>query len=285
MLDSKPAYTPLPEGLVLLNETNTEAVDSTMYSRLVGELIFLTNSRPDIAFAMGTVSRFMSKPQHAHLVAAKHILRYCNSTPNLGIAYMRDPSATLEGFSSAWRIQGFTDSDWAADKQTRRSTGGYLMTLAGSPISWASKRQATVSLSSTEAEYKSLSDGAREAVFLSRLLRELQVLDTIQPALHCSEADVNNQLIEANIPGPEDIELLCDNMSAIKMTRNPVFHARSKHIEIYHHYVRERVLDGEISVKYVPTEQQTADILTKALGRTKFSYHRDKMGMKAIDCE
>lgn len=142
-----------------------------------------------------------------------------------------------------------------------------------------SKRQATVSLSSAEAEYKSLSDGARESVFLLRLLKELIVSIVSQTKLSCTNSGVTSQLIDADIPGPEDITILCDNISAIKMSRNPVFHARSKHIELYHHFVRERVLDGEILVNYIPTEDQTADILTKALGRTKFTFHRTRLGI------
>ncbi|CAM6101727.1 unnamed protein product [Calypogeia fissa] len=284
MTDCKPSFTPLPEGMALLNETGTPDEDPVEYGHLVGELIFLTQTRPDITHAVGVVSRFMSKPQQSHLQAAKHILRYCKSTPDYGIAFYQnqatDGATALTGFTNSWKMHGYTDSDWAADKQTRRSIGGQILTFAGGPVSWASKRQPTVSLSSTEAEYKSLSDGAREAVHLSRLLQELNIVPTKQTPLRSADSELIQQLANSHIPGPDDMVLHCDNSGAIKLSRNPVFHARSKHIELYHHFIRERVLEGKIKVEYLSTEDQPADLLTKALGRIKFEKHRNSTGMR-----
>ncbi|CAM6116227.1 unnamed protein product [Calypogeia fissa] len=274
MQDCRPASTPLPEGQILSLETNTEAVDSTHYSQLVGKLIYLTTTRPDLSFAVNLISRYMSSPQHAHLTGAHHILRYLKATSDLGLYYLRNSQLKLEGFS---------DSDWGNScPDMRRSVGGYVFQLSSGPITWSSKRQPTVSRSTTEAEYKALSDAAQEGVYLKRLLEELQQQSHSPTALHC-----NNPLVVANIsaasqPTTQDLHIYCDNVSATKLARNPVFHARTKHIELHHHFVRERVLGGEITVQHISTSQQTADIFTKSLGRTKFEQHRHNIGIRSL---
>lgn len=137
-------------------------------------------------------------------------------------------------------------------------------------------------MSTTEAEYRALADGAKEAVHLNRLLQELQ-LSSIGVSLTCSEDKIIGDLSQASFPTEIDLHLHCDNVSAIKLARNPVFHARSKHIELHHHYVRERVLAGEIKVDYLRTEEQTADVLTKALSQPTLEKHRRAMGIQSVE--
>jgi hypothetical protein len=153
---------------------NSPQVDPSHYCRIVGKLIFLTTTRPDLAYAVGTVSRYMSAPQQAHLDAINHILRYVHKTLDYGLNYKFGHSSLAEGF---------TDADWAQCLETRRSTSGYCFLMAGSAITWQSKLQLTVAKSSTEAEYVSLSSGTSEAVWLTRLLAELGLPNTSRPAL------------------------------------------------------------------------------------------------------
>lgn len=164
MQDCKPLGTPLPEGFITQSESNTSPVDRTQYYQAVGKLLYLTNTRPDLSHSVGIVARFMAAPQQNHLEAVKHILRYLKGTINYGILYKSN--APLD-------LHGYTDAAYLDCLEMRRSTGGYLFKLADGPISWSSKRQDTVSDSTTEAEYKALSIGAKEAVYLRRLLLEI----------------------------------------------------------------------------------------------------------------
>jgi hypothetical protein len=184
MAQCKSAPSPLPEGLVLVTNMDSPYVDSTYYCKLVGKLIFLTITRPDLAYAVSRVSSYMANPQQTHLDAAKYILHYIHGTINHGILYRA--GSPLEAI-------GFTDVDWGSCPETRRSMGAYIFTLAGGPISWQSKRQITVSRSSTESEYCALSDGAQEAVWLHRLLIELHVTppklsSSSSPILHTTHS-------------------------------------------------------------------------------------------------
>lgn len=275
MQDCKGAAIPLPEGLDVSGATSSPEVEITHYCQLVGKLIYLTNTRPDLAYAVGILSRFMSAPQQNHLDAARHVLRYIKSTSDFGLFYPR--STTLS-------LTGYTDFDHAACKDTRRSIGAYLFQFAGGTVTWSSKRQSTISQSTTEAEYRALSEGAREAVFLKRLLQELNVTTDAQVTLNCQNQEVLSNVSEAEKPTLHDSQLTlhCDNQGAINLAKNPIFHARTKHIELQHHYIRERVLEGEVTLNYIPTAEQPADILTKALPRWKFEKHRDFIGLKSL---
>jgi hypothetical protein len=268
MLECRPAKVPMPEGSVIITDMLSPYINSTYYCQLVGKLIFLTVSRPDIAYAVNRVSSFMSHPQQAHLDAVLHILRYLRGTMDYGILY------THSGHSE---IRGYSDADWGSCPETRRSIGAYIFTLACGPISWASKKQLTVSRSSTEVEYRALSDGAQEAVWLSRMLHELQ--DYPHPSIPLQH---DNSEVHSNLSRPISLDLNYDNQGAMKLAKNPVFHARTKHIEIHHHFIRERVVEGEIGLQYINTNSQPADILTKPLGRIKFETHRHNLGLHSL---
>ncbi|XP_048137760.1 uncharacterized mitochondrial protein AtMg00810-like [Rhodamnia argentea] len=248
MLDCKPISTPLDGNAKACADEGRELEDSTMYSQLVGSLIYLTITRPDIAFAVGVASRFMGKPRKPHLDAAKRILRYVKKTFDFGLLYKR---------VSLGELVGYCDADFARDHYTRRSTTGYSFNLGSTIVSWYSKRQPIVSLSTTEAEYRAATMAARESTWLVRLLDDL------------------HQSIDYSTI------LFCDNLSAISLAENTVFHARTKHVEVHYHFLREKVLQGEIKMEYTKTGDQVADIFTKGLGAAKFDEFRTQLGMVA----
>lgn len=168
----------------------------------------------------------MQAPKSDHMLAVKHIFRYIKATTNYGIFYPRGAPLIL------------TDADWASCPSTRRSAGAYVISLGGHPISWHSKRQQTTSKSSTESEYMALSTSTQKAVYLRRLLAELPL-----PSLPFVFLSCKDSLIPQALPSSPPV-LHCDNQGVIKLAKNPVFHARTKHIEVHHHFVREHVLEG-----------------------------------------
>ena len=246
MLKSKPMDTPMAINLKLTSNDGAPKFDASIYKSVVGSLIYLTNTRPDIVHAVSVVSRFMSDPSNHHFAAVKRILRYIQGTKGYGIRYTQEKKAHLVGY---------TDSDWAGAIDDRKSTSGHVFFLGSKVISWSSKKQSTVALSTTEAEYISATSTACEAVWIRRILADLRQ--------------------EQNTP----TKLYCDNMSTIAMTKNPVFHSRSKHIELRHHFIRKLVEDGEIELKFCGTDEQIADVFTKALPREKFYYFRERLNV------
>lgn len=247
MSDCKPMATPMATNVKLSKNDGKEKVDASLYRSLVGSLIYLTNTRPDIVHSVSIISRFMSDPSKDHLAATKRILRYIKGTKSHGIMYESENDC---------RLTGYTDSDWAGSIDDRRSTSGYVFQLGSKSISWSSKKQATVALSSSEAEYIASTSAACEAVWLRRILKDLQQ-DAEDPTT-----------------------IYCDNMSAIAMTKNPVFHSRTKHIEIRHHFIRELVEKQEIVLQFCKTGEQLADIFTKALPTDKFFHFRRRLGVQ-----
>jgi Reverse transcriptase (RNA-dependent DNA polymerase)/gag-polypeptide of LTR copia-type/Integrase core domain/GAG-pre-integrase domain/Domain of unknown function (DUF4219)/Zinc knuckle len=238
--------TPMNAKEKLVKKDGSPLADGVVYRSLVGGLIYLTHTRPDISFSVGVVSRFMHDPSKHHLGAAKRILKYIAGTAEYGLWYAKENGDELVGYS---------DSDWAGCYEDMKSTSGYIFFLGSSPISWRSKKQPTVALSSSEAEYVAMCSAACQAVWLRRVLE-----------------DVGNMQEGA-------VVLKCDNKSTIAMCKNPVLHGRSKHIDIKLHFIRELVASRSIEVDYVPTADQKADILTKALQATEFLMMRRKLGV------
>uniref|UniRef100_A0A2N9F0E1 Reverse transcriptase Ty1/copia-type domain-containing protein n=1 Tax=Fagus sylvatica TaxID=28930 RepID=A0A2N9F0E1_FAGSY len=199
--------------------------------------------QPDLSFAVNQVRQFMHSPTDTHMVAAKRILRYLKGTLNHGLLF-RPSSLTL---------QAYADADWAGNSDDRRSTSGYVVFLGSTPITWVSKKQSTVSRSSTEAEYRSLASATAEVFWIRTVLKDLGVF-LLDPPL-----------------------LWCDNLSTIALASNPVFHAKTKHIEVDYHFIREKVVRRDIVVKFISTTDQLADILTKCLSSPSFHRLRENL--------
>ncbi len=215
-----------------------------MYRQLVGSLNYLTTTRPDIAYSVSILSQFMAKPYESHWKETKKVLRYLKGTLNFGIMYADEFDVELAGYS---------DSDWARNPDDRKSTTGYVFNIGSGPISWSSKKQPIVSLASTKAEYKALCSATCEAIWIRRILEdvgETQQAPTI---------------------------IRCDNQSTIKLENNPIYHARTKHIETQHHFVREKLPSKEIDLSYCNTNENVADIFTKPLGKAKFEMCKNKL--------
>ncbi|KAM6546425.1 hypothetical protein CsatB_027161 [Cannabis sativa] len=183
--------------------------DGAMYRQLVGSLIYLTLTRPDIFYAVGVVSRYMQQPKKPHLEVVRRILRYVKDTINYGLCYKKGDEV---------KIVGYCDVDYAGDHDTRRSTTGYVFKIGSRVVSWCSKRQPTVSLSTTEAEYRAAAMAAQESTWLMQLMKDLHKSPDFA------------------------VPLYCDNQSVIRLAENPVFHARTKHVEVHYDFLREKVL-------------------------------------------
>ena len=226
--------------------SNSQLADATAYRQLIGSLLYLTISRPDIAFAVNLMARFMQKPYVEHLNAVKQILRYVAGIKDLALKYSKLPSFVLFGYSN---------SDYGGDRDDRKSTSAYVFSIGSGAISWASKKQPTVSLSTIEVEYRAMSAAAQEAIWLRHLLKEIGY-EQSDPSLISS-----------------------DNQSAISLAKNPIFHQRTKHVEIQAHFIREKILDGIIHLEYCPSTLNSADLFTKPLPEAQFSKLKDAIGL------
>lgn len=249
MLGCKPADTPMDSTTKIGSKDSGTPVDKGRYQRLVGKLIYLAHTRPDISFAVSTVSQFMNNPTEEHIEAVYRILRYLKMTPGQGLFFQK---------SASREVGIFTDADWAGSITDGRSTSGYCSYVWGNLVTWRSKKQSVVSRSSAEAEFRALAHGICEGIWLKRVLQELKV------------------------PISGSMKVLCDNQSAINIAKNPVHHDRTKHVEIDRHFVKEKIEDNIITLLYLPTSQQTADILTKALPRKIFEGLISKLGLLNI---
>ncbi|XP_019193104.1 PREDICTED: uncharacterized protein LOC109187371 [Ipomoea nil] len=248
-LESKPARTPAVTGLKLNNSDGDLIDNPESYRRLVGKLLYLTNTKPDISHAVQQLSQFVDKPRSTHLIAAHRVLRYIKGSPGKGLFYST---------SSEIKLQGFSDSDWANCAETRKSITSYCIYLGDNLISWKTKKQATVSRSSSEAEYRALASTVCEIQWLHYLLTDLKV----------------------QLPTPTP--LFCDNQSAIAIGENYVFHERTKHIEIDCHVVKQKVHEGLIKLMPISSQRQVAYGFTKSLSKPAFDSFHSKLGLQDI---
>ncbi|GJX03929.1 retrovirus-related pol polyprotein from transposon TNT 1-94 [Tanacetum coccineum] len=243
--DSKPMKTPMSSDTKLTKDEECESVDSTKYRGMIGSLLYLTASRPDIMFSVCLCARFQEAPKTSHLEAVKRIFRYIKGTTHLGLWY---PKGT--GIETVV----YADSDHAGDYVDRKSTSGICTFVGCCLTSWFSKKQTALAISTTEAEYVSAGKACQQALWMKQALIDYDVrLD--------------------------DVPIMCDNKGAIDLSKNPVQHSRTKHIEIRHHFLRDNVQKGHISIEKVPSVDNIADILTKPLKRESFNYLRLGLGM------
>lgn len=225
--------------------------NSVPYREVVGSLIFAaTAARPDIAYITNILSRRLHKWGAVHWNAAKRVLRYLKKTKSNGLQYKFDDNDL--------HLTGYSDFDYAGDMDTRRSTTGYIFKNGDAAITWRTQLQKCVTCSTAEAEYLAASEATKEAIWLRGLLQEIGEKVTT-------------------------IKLFVDNQSALKLIKNPVFHHRTKHIDIRYHFVREKFSEGVIDVNYVNTKLQIADIFTKALAQNDFIRLRNLLGMISIE--
>ncbi|XP_058201268.1 uncharacterized mitochondrial protein AtMg00810-like [Rhododendron vialii] len=243
MVECKPYNSPMAVKHTVMSDDDLPFTNVSLYRGIVGALQYLTITRPDLSLAVNYACQHMHHPTIGHFKAVKRLLRYLKGTIDQGLSF--SPGDFV--------LTGYSDADWAGNSVDRRSTTGYCMFLGSNLISWTAKKQPTVARSSTEAEYRALAQAAAELSWLVMLLRDLGISVASPPVLWC------------------------DNLSAIALASNPVFHARSKHIEVDYHFIREKVLAHNLVVRHVPTSDQLADIFTKPLSVARFHYLKDKL--------
>ena len=242
----KEVATPLAQNEKISKNDGEKLEEPSAYRSLVGSLLYLTVTRPDLMFPASLLSRFMSSPSNVHMGVAKRVLKYVKGTTNLGIWYLKTGGVKLDGYA---------DSDWAGSVDDMKSTSGYVFTIGSGVICWNSRKQEVVAQSTTEAEYISLAAAANQAIWLRKLLADLGW--------------------EQSSP----TELYCDNKSAISIAQNPVHHGRTKHINVKFHSIREAEKNSLVKLHYCSTDEQLADIMTKGLPKSRLEFLRLKLGM------
>ena len=227
-------------------------IDQCLYQSMLGSLMYVViRTQPDIMFAIHYLSQHSIALGDEHLNVMKHVYHYLIGTQDLGLCF--------HGNQLSHDLIGFSDSDWASDPNSQRSVTRYAFILCGAMITWSVKKQPTIALSSTKVEYMAITHSRKEAVFLSHLFNNL------------------------SLPFWLPISLLVDNQSAITLAENPIFHVQSKHIEVCHHWMHEKVWDRIINLEYVLMNDQVADIFTKLLNAEKFRKFRDTLGLVQIN--
>ncbi|XP_028108807.1 uncharacterized protein LOC114307613 [Camellia sinensis] len=242
MLDCKACSSPISVKPGLPAHSDEPFANPSIYRSIVGALQYLTITRPDISFAMNQLCQHMHNPTVGHYAGVKRLLRFIKGTISHGLTY----------HPNSFDLYASSDSNWAGDYVDRKSTLGYFVFLGSNLISWSYKKQATISRSSTEAEYRSLAHIAAKLAWLGTLLQDFSIVPPTVPLLWC------------------------DNVSAIALASDPIFHSKSKHIEVDCHFVRDRVFAKQLVLYYIPTIDQLADIFTKPLSVSRFSYLKDK---------
>src|SRR5579859_419301 len=252
MLDAKPASIPIPHGvkLIKLDKQEESTIDGKIYQSKVGSLMYaMLCTRPDLAYAVSQISQFNNHPSEEHDAASNRVFKYLRGTSNLGITF--DGKVGLE-------MRAYSDANWGGEVD-RKSVGGYLFCLAGGAVSWTTKKQPTVALSSTESEYMALTQAAKESIWIQRLIEELGI-----------------PIANVNV-------IYADNQGSIALAKNPEYHACTKHIDIQHHFVRECIENSRVILQYVPTNEMAADAMTKGLTCDRLQYPSSLMGLHCGD--
>lgn len=246
---AKHARTPMSTTVKLARDSEGNDVDQTTYRSMIGSLLYLTASRPDIAFSVGVCARYQACPKESHLSAVKRIIKYVSGTLNYGIWFTHDTTANLAGY---------TDANWAGCADDRKSTSGECFYIGNNLVSWLSKKHNSISLSTAEAEYIAAGSGCTQLLWMKQMLVDYGITQGT-------------------------ITLFCDNTSAINISKNPVQHSHTKHIDIHHHFIRDLVEDGTILLEYLDSEHQKADLFTKPLDYTRFEYLRKSVAVCSIN--
>ncbi|KAK7863601.1 hypothetical protein R5R35_013473 [Gryllus longicercus] len=250
MQDAAPVGTPAdPHVRLKKPDYDDHSEDSYPYREAVGSLMFAAIvTRPDIMFATNQISRYTSNNDQTHWNAGKRILKYLKGTINFGIEYRRNSEMLV--------VTGHSDSDFGNDLDTRRSMSGYVFLLSNGAVTWSSQIQKAVTLSTTEAEYVAASEATKEVTWIRQFLDDI------------------------GEPVQEPTNLKMDNQGALCLVKNPVFHKRTKHVDIKYHYIREKLEEGTISVSFVPSDLELADVFTKPTPRDHFHELIFNLGMR-----
>jgi hypothetical protein len=250
-----PTTTPMETGLRLTRSSEDYQPlpqDVTQYQSIVGALMYAAcATRPDIAYSISALSQYSARPNETHFNALKRVLRYLRGSTNLSLTFTGTSDLTPE-------LVAYTDSDWASNQDDRRSVTGYVFALSGGPVSWASRRQKTVAQSTVEAEYMATAEAVKEAIWWRSFLGEL------------------------GQPTDSPTKVYSDNAGSISLAHNPEHHARTKHIDVKYHLTREHLQLGTISLQRVPTNENTADVFTKALSRDTYLQHLTGLGLTVV---
>lgn len=247
MIEANAVSTPMEKSQLAEEEIGKINLEKTPYRQAVGSLMYLAvATRPDIVFAVSYCSQFLDKAEKHHWAMVKRILKYLKGTVEYGILFKHNFQPGI--------LEAYCDADYASDTTTRKSVSGFVFKYSGGAIAWASRRQQCVSLSTTEAEYVAASEAAKEAIWLERLFKDITPLKEV-PTLHI------------------------DNASAVRLSKNPELHQRTKHIDIRYHFVRQKWLSGELNIEHISGDQQVADIFTKALAKKRFQHLRTAVGV------
>ncbi|KAK6147459.1 hypothetical protein DH2020_018371 [Rehmannia glutinosa] len=247
--EGRTVSTPMATNVKIDKDEKGKSVDESKYRGMIGGLLYLTASRPDILHAVCLCARFQSNPKESHMSAVKRIFRYLKDTIQYGLFYPKNENFSLKGYS---------DSDYAGNIDDRKSTSGSCQFLGDCLVSWFSKKQNCVSLSTAEAEYISAAFCCTQLLWMKQILADYK----------CSF---------------ESVPIFCDNISAINIAQNPVHHNRTKHIEIRHHFLRDCVSKRKIEISFVPSQDQLADIFTKPLTSETFASIRARLGIMHIE--
>ena len=245
--------TPLEARVKFTTTEENDRVNVTSYRSLIDSLRYLTHTRPDLLYFVGILSRYMEKPSQEHLNAVKRVIRYAKGTVDYGLLYKKGESNS--------ELIDYSDIDFAGDVGDRKSTSGHIFFLGEMAISWSSQKQSIVALSSCEAEYIAATRAACQALWMKRLISELK---------HEEQ---------------KGVKLMVDNQSVITLSKNPVHHNRTKHIDTRYHFIRQCIEDKNIEIVFIRTENQLVDIFTKALGMMKFQEMRSQIVVSNIRME
>lgn len=248
MEESNSVRNPIVPGQKIDADKEGIKVDATQFKQMVGSLMYLTATRPDLMFVVSLICRFMANPTQLHFAAAKRVLRYLKGTMDYGVFYKK---------GGASEMVAYTDSDYAGDKEDSKSTSGYVFMMCEGAVAWSSRKQPIVTLSTTEAEFVAAAACACQAIWMRRILKDIGHV----------QADCTT--------------LMCDNTSTIKLSKNPVLHGRSKHIRVRFHFLRDLTKDGVVELVFCGTQDQLADLMTKPLKLDAFEKFRKKLGMCA----
>ena len=227
-----------------------ESHDQSLYRNMVGSLMYASlTTRPDITHAVNVLSRSNSNPTEASMVKSKRVLRYLAGTPSMGLTYTHTNTHTDDNVV----VNAYSDADWGGDPVDRKSTTGYVVFINDNVVSWNSKKQQTVALSSAESEYMAITETVKELLWLRGLLVEVGV-KVVTPSI-----------------------IYVDNQAAIQISKNDTHHDRTKQIDIKHHFIRDCIKNGDIDLQWVETKLQRADILTKSLNTPTFTFLRSSI--------